>query len=217
MSQPRHVVSAPRLLGELTAAAFSSLSPAAGERTARPVTVVLGSDWETRVSALRAEDPTAAIVLVVGQDPYCLTRALRLGVDALVGEADGTESLLQAVREASGGRPFCAPSLAPLLIGASRGLPTGESTAASPLAGWASLSAQKKEVARMAALGTSNEEIARRLHLSIPAVKYHLQHVFRRLQIRRRCELPTLLGLLSGHPAGNGAAVSAEARERDVL
>ena len=56
------------------------------------------------------------------------------------------------------------------------------------------LTAQERQIARFASDGLSNPEIGARLFLSSRTVEWHLRHVFVRLGIRSRRELPSALG-----------------------
>lgn len=51
------------------------------------------------------------------------------------------------------------------------------------------LTPREKEVAALAALGLSNEEIAKELGISVKTVKAHLSLVFQKLGVKRRSEL----------------------------
>jgi DNA-binding NarL/FixJ family response regulator len=51
------------------------------------------------------------------------------------------------------------------------------------------LTPREKEVATLAALGLSNEEIAKELGISVKTVKAHLSLVFQKLGVKRRSEL----------------------------
>ncbi len=69
------------------------------------------------------------------------------------------------------------------------------------------LSAREIEVLEMAAHGMTNAEIARRLRLSVHAVKFHLASVYRKLRVTNRTEaaFAYLQGIgMSGQPAGAG-------------
>ena len=58
---------------------------------------------------------------------------------------------------------------------------------------FASLTHREREVARLAAEGRNNREIADRLHLSENTVKFHLKSVFQKLDIRSRRDLEEAL------------------------
>lgn len=59
----------------------------------------------------------------------------------------------------------------------------------------AALTAAERRVARLAADGLTNRQIADRLVVTVKAVEWHLSHVYRKLGIRSRNGLPTSLGL----------------------
>ena len=51
------------------------------------------------------------------------------------------------------------------------------------------LTPREKEVATLAALGLTNEEIAKELGISVKTAKAHLSLVFQKLGVKRRSEL----------------------------
>ena len=59
------------------------------------------------------------------------------------------------------------------------------------------LTSQELVVARLAAAGRSNREIAGELVVSVKTVEYHLRNAFQKLGIARRRELAGLLAGLS--------------------
>jgi DNA-binding CsgD family transcriptional regulator len=63
------------------------------------------------------------------------------------------------------------------------------------LTGWAALTPAETRVARLAASGANNAEIARRLYVSEKTVEGHLGRVFRKLGIRSRLKLPAVLAV----------------------
>jgi DNA-binding CsgD family transcriptional regulator len=50
------------------------------------------------------------------------------------------------------------------------------------------LTPRELEVLQMIAFGMTNAEAARRLHLSVHAVKFHLAAIYRRLEVNNRTE-----------------------------
>ncbi|MFK0104526.1 LuxR C-terminal-related transcriptional regulator [Streptomyces sp. NPDC091217] len=87
------------------------------------------------------------------------------------------------------GAPHCAAQARAELR--ALGTPSAPSSGADPAA---VLTAQQLMVARMAADGATNREIADRLNLSPRTIDHHLRGVFSRLGIRSRIELVRLLG-----------------------
>ncbi|MEU4793605.1 helix-turn-helix transcriptional regulator, partial [Micromonospora tulbaghiae] len=59
------------------------------------------------------------------------------------------------------------------------------------------LTAQEREVVRLAAAGASNRDIAAQLFLSPRTVGYHLYKAFPKLGITSRAQLATLVGVAS--------------------
>jgi DNA-binding CsgD family transcriptional regulator len=60
------------------------------------------------------------------------------------------------------------------------------------------ISKAELRVAELAANGSTNEQIARKLFITVSTVEQHLTHVYRKLAIRRRTELPSRLREATG-------------------
>jgi DNA-binding CsgD family transcriptional regulator/tetratricopeptide (TPR) repeat protein len=88
-----------------------------------------------------------------------------------------------------GAKPYCSACEHEL---ATCGLAPGESD--SPLE--LGLTRSEAAVARLAATGLTNREIADRLFVSVKTVEFHLRHVFAKLEIRSRKELHTRLEMI---------------------
>lgn len=54
--------------------------------------------------------------------------------------------------------------------------------------GMGSLTPRELEVLQMIAFGMTNAEAARRMHLSVHAIKFHLAAIYRRLEVNNRTE-----------------------------
>lgn len=66
------------------------------------------------------------------------------------------------------------------------------------LSGAESLTPTELRIARMAAAGTSNPDIANALFVTRKTVEFHLSRVYRKLAIRSRDELPAALSPTNG-------------------
>jgi len=62
------------------------------------------------------------------------------------------------------------------------------------LTGLEALTASERRVAELAAAGMSNPEIAQALFVTLSTVEGHLRHVYRKLSIGSRAQLPAALG-----------------------
>ena len=58
---------------------------------------------------------------------------------------------------------------------------------------WDTLTLREMDVARLAAQGRRNAEIANELHISILTVETHLKHIYGKLRIRSRTELARVI------------------------
>lgn len=71
----------------------------------------------------------------------------------------------------------------------------GEPARPLPSEALSSLTTSERRVARLAASGLTNREVAERLMVTVKAVEWHLSGVYRKLGIRSRTALPAALGL----------------------
>jgi DNA-binding CsgD family transcriptional regulator len=74
-----------------------------------------------------------------------------------------------------------------------------EAAADRPLSGWESLTGTEREVAELVAEGLTNQEAADRMYISPHTVAYHLSQAFRKLGIRSRVELASVVVEQSGY------------------
>jgi DNA-binding NarL/FixJ family response regulator len=77
------------------------------------------------------------------------------------------------------------------------------------VSGVESLTASERRVAQMAAAGMTNREIAQALFVTMKAIALHLTHIYEKLEIAGRTELPGALSEASASAAGQSSLGSA--------
>lgn len=160
----------PRLVGR----ALSGLAAATGGRR--------GLDLADRaVHLLRdASAPTELIPALIAQGRQFVAAGDRSRARDVLREAAGHAERLGAVR---------------LRAEAEDVLPESRSRgAATALTGWEALTGSERRIAALAADGRTNAEISALLHLARRTVETHLTSAYRKLGIRRRAELPAVIG-----------------------
>lgn len=93
---------------------------------------------------------------------------------------------------------------------------TGERVSRPDVAGVDALTASEQRIASMASAGASNRDIAQSLFVTIKTVETHLAHVYRKLDLSGRSELPAALGdrvtsresLLDAHLSAAGQPIA---------
>ena len=94
-----------------------------------------------------------------------------------------------AARRSGSGAPSPWPGLrpgAPVLLTAPEGTGVGRPPPAG--SGWEALTPRELEVVALVTLGVTNQQAARRLHLSPHTVKEHTSALYRKLKVRNRAE-----------------------------
>ncbi|HTU84692.1 MAG TPA: AAA family ATPase [Solirubrobacteraceae bacterium] len=121
-----------------------------------------------------------------------LTRAL-IDLGAHLRRAGRRSAAREPLRQALELAHRCAAE--PLIALAGAELQAADGRPRSPwLTGAGALTPSELRVARLAAQGATNQQIAETLFVTIKTVEMHLSHVYRKLDTRSRTELPRLLG-----------------------
>ena len=144
--------------------------------------VVPGRGGLGAVRALREAAPDAAILVLSMHDDQAVVReAFAAGVSGyLLKEAIDTE-LVTAIREVAAGRRYLHPPLGARLAQAEHR--AAARAAADPL------SDREREVARLLALGHTNQEIAKMLFISVRTAETHRAHIMQKLKLSTRSAL----------------------------
>ncbi|MEU4364147.1 response regulator transcription factor [Promicromonospora sp. NPDC023987] len=134
--------------------------------------------------------PPAVVVLTTFDTDAEVVGALRAGAAGYLLKDMPPARIAAAVRAAAVGEPVLAPDIARRLMDtvAAGGGGAGEARAALDR-----LTSRERDVAVEIGRGTSNAEIARRLHLSIPTVKAHVSSVLLKLGVENRTQVALLV------------------------
>jgi DNA-binding NarL/FixJ family response regulator len=148
-----------------------------------------GADLIPEISKL---SPRSRIIVVSSQaNPTAVREAVAAGAAGYVPKRASERELVDAIRRVAAGDRYVDPDLGAELV-----VPD----AAPELK---PLTDRERDVFTMLALGYTNQEIARRLFISVRTVNSHRAHVMRKLRLETRAEL-VLLALSSGAIAGAG-------------
>ena len=137
------------------------------------------------VRAIKEAAPKAAILVLSMHDDQSIVReAFAAGVSGyLLKEAIDSE-LVTAIREVAAGRRYLHPPLGARLAQAEHR--AAARAAADPL------SDREREVARLLALGHTNQEIAKMLFISVRTAETHRAHIMQKLKLSTRSALVPL-------------------------
>ena len=122
--------------------------------------------------------PEARVLVVSSQAaPSSVRRALSAGAAGYLPKRSSDRELLTAMNRVANGAGYVDPDLGAQLV-----VPNG-SPALEPL------SDRERDVVHLLALGYTNQEIAKKLFISVRTVDTHRAHVMRKLQLETRAEL----------------------------
>jgi len=122
--------------------------------------------------------PDAKILVISSQAaPSSVRRALSAGAVGYLPKHTSDRELVAAIRQVMDGRGYVDPALGAKLVVAD-GPP-----------GLDPLSERERDIIHLLALGYTNQEIAKKLFISVRTVDTHRAHVMRKLQLETRAEL----------------------------
>jgi DNA-binding NarL/FixJ family response regulator len=130
------------------------------------------------IPELLAVAPNAKILVVSSQAaPSSVRRALGAGAAGYLPKRSSDRELVTAIRFIAEGGGYVEPDLGAKLV-----TPTG-SSALEPL------SDRERDIVHLLALGYTNQEIGRKLFISVRTVDTHRAHIMRKLELETRAEL----------------------------
>jgi len=126
-----------------------------------------------------AEVAAEAKVLVVSSQaaPSSVRRALSAGAAGYLPKRASDRELVTAIRLIADGAGYVDPELGARLVNAN-GSPALEP-----------LSERERDIVHLLALGYTNQEIGKKLYISVRTVDTHRAHIMRKLQLETRAEL----------------------------
>jgi two-component system, NarL family, response regulator NreC len=114
------------------------------------------------------------VILSMQDEPVYARRALEQGAQGYVLKDAADEELADAIRAVLADRLYVQPSMAARLV---LGEPEDD------------LTQRERDVLRLIALGHTNQEIARRLFLSVRTIEAHRRHILTKLRLSTRADL----------------------------
>jgi two-component system, NarL family, response regulator NreC len=134
------------------------------------------------VPQLLAENPEVKILILSMQDdPQYVRQAFAAGASGYVLKEAADRDVVSAVREVARGGRYVHPELGARMVAAE--------TEADRRAEEDPLSDREREVLRLLALGHTNQEIAKRLYISVRTAETHRAHIMQKLRLQSRAEL----------------------------
>jgi DNA-binding NarL/FixJ family response regulator len=188
LKETRVRIEGPALLVEAVSSLLDRLQRVTVSNVNPTVVVLVGDDWEARITALRSGEAMNAAAVLIANQFTVIEAAQAQGVEALVHEDEAVVELGNAVAAAARREPFYSPRLLQAVMRSVQRAPaTPKNLKLDDRT--IRLSPREREVALQAAAGFSNQEIGERLALSPATVRFHLHNVFQKLGIERRGEL----------------------------
>ncbi|WP_308344048.1 response regulator transcription factor [Streptomyces sp. MK37H] len=130
---------------------------------------------------LAASPGTRILVLTMQEDPAFARAALRIGAAGYLLKEAAAEELVGAARQVAKGATYLQPAMGARLAIADTGAPGAD--------GDGSLTARELQILSLLALGHTNQEIARRLYVSVRTVETHRARIRDKLKTETRAEL----------------------------
>jgi len=128
---------------------------------------------------------THTIALTMHAEDSYVFQLLKAGSSGCVLKHDAAPDLIEAIRAAARGEAFLYPQAANAVVADYlSGVATGENRET-----YDGLTAREKEILTLIAQGETNQEIARRLFISVKTVQTHRGHILEKLKLHDRTQL----------------------------
>jgi two-component system response regulator NreC len=139
------------------------------------------SGIEATPQLIKESPQTKVLVLSMQDDPSYVREAFAAGANGYVLKEAADAELVAAVREVARGGRYVHPELGARLVEAEAKARAEAET--DPL------SEREREVLRLLALGHTNQEIAKKLYISVRTAETHRAHIMQKLRLLTRAEL----------------------------
>lgn len=126
---------------------------------------------------LRKSQKTRVLVLSMFDDAQHVQDAMATGAHGYLLKDSAEEELVGAIRSLHAGEQYIHPTLGARLVKASIAGPSDP------------LTDREREVARLLALGHTNQEIASSIYVSVRTVETHRAHIMTKLNLQSRSDL----------------------------
>jgi DNA-binding NarL/FixJ family response regulator len=140
------------------------------------------SGIEATREVLRGRPQTGVLVLTMFEDDASVFAAMRAGAKGYLLKDTGGEGVLHAIRAVASGEAVFGPGVAERIVDFFSAPRPAEQRA------FPELTEREEEILALVAEGRSNQEIARRLYLSVKTVRNHVSNILLKLQVADRAQ-----------------------------
>jgi two-component system nitrate/nitrite response regulator NarL len=150
------------------------------------------------IASLKSERPNLRILmLTVSEDEEDLSKALQSGADGYLLKTSESDQLCDALVKVHEGHSVISPSMLNKLVSTMR-LPANSTADAAGIMSLSKvaaiqsldkLSPREKDIFLLIAKSLSNKLIARDLDIAETTVKIHIQHIFKKLDLKSRVQI----------------------------
>jgi DNA-binding NarL/FixJ family response regulator len=135
------------------------------------------SGYDAIPELLKVAPETKILVVSSQAAPSSVRRALSAGASGYIPKRSSDRELLTAIRHVAGGGGYVEPDLGARLVN------PNDSPALAPL------SERERDIVHLLALGYTNQEVGKKLFISVRTVDTHRAHIMRKLDLETRAEL----------------------------
>jgi DNA-binding NarL/FixJ family response regulator len=155
---------------------------------------------EATKQVLDARSETGVVMLTMLEDDDSLFAAMRAGARGYILKGADKAEVLKTIRAVAAGEALFGPAIAARLTRFFQNAAevVGGSGAVLP---FPELTAREREVLNLIAQGANNQQISRRLHITVKTVSNHISSIFNKLQVADRAQ-----AIVKARQAGLGGA-----------